>query len=328
MSAGGVTEIRGLRVGHASDPAGMTGCTVVLCEQGAVGGVDVRGSAAGTRELSALAPGHVAPVVHAVVLAGGSAFGLEAASGVMRYLEDRGVGLETPAARVPIVSSAILYDLGVGDRGARPDAAMGYAAARAATGGAVEEGSVGAGVGATVGKLHGIARASKGGVGSASVHLGGRVIVAALAVVNAYGDVIDPQSGAVLAGARYRPPRRGFVGMTRSLLAQQPSTRGRALATVGTNTTLVVIATNAALTKVQATKVSEIGHDGVARTISPAHTMVDGDVVFCLAAGSHRVDVDRVAIAGAAAVATATVRAVRIAARGPGGQGKGRTPGA
>lgn len=321
MPAGSLTDVRGLCVGHATDTVGITGCTVVLCERGAVGGVDVRGSAAGTRELAALRPEHLAPVVHAVVLAGGSAFGLAAATGVMDYLEERGCGLETPAGRVPIVTSAILYDLAVGDRRARPDAAMGYTAARQATRGPVEEGSVGAGVGATVGKLYGPAQASKGGVGSASMHLGGDVIVAALVVVNAYGDVIDPKSGTVLAGARCQPPRRGFVGMTQDLLAQSQSTRRRRLATLGTNTTLVVIAANAALTKVQATKVAAAGHDGLARTISPAHTMVDGDVVFCLGVGSRRADVDRVAVAGAEVVATATVRAVRIARGEPGGGG-------
>lgn len=310
QGSGSLTDVPGLRVGHATDPVGLTGCTVVLCEKGAVGAVDVRGAASGTRELAALEPGHVASVVHGLVLAGGSAFGLDAASGVMRYLEERGVGLNMAAARVPIVAAAILYDLGVGDPRARPDAAMGYAAAERASQAPVTEGSVGAGTGATVGKLFGAATASKGGIGSASVRLGTGVVVGALVVVNAYGEVVDPASGDILAGARRRPSGRGFVAMSQYLLRDRDGRATRRRPSVGGNTTLAVVGTSAALDKVEARMVARTGHDGLARTIRPAHTMLDGDTVFCLALGRQRADVDRIAIAAVAAIELATVRAV------------------
>jgi L-aminopeptidase/D-esterase-like protein len=310
-----LTDVPGIRVGHATDPVGLTGCTVVLCEKGAVGGVDVRGAASGTRELAALEPGHVAPIVHGLVLAGGSAFGLDAAGGVMRYLEERGVGYPMPAARVPIVAAAILYDLGVGDPRARPDAAMGYAAASTATRTPVTEGSVGAGTGATVGKLFGTGAASSGGVGSASIRLGTGVLVGALVVVNAYGEVVDPVSGAILAGARRTGKSRGFVATLEYLLrARDGGTRRRAVPTAS-NTTLAVVATDGTLDKVGARTVARRAHDGLARTIRPAHTMFDGDTIFCLAVGGRRADADRVAIAAVVAVELATVRAVLSARR-------------
>jgi L-aminopeptidase/D-esterase-like protein len=283
---------------------------VILCEKGAVGGVDVRGAASGTRELAVLEPGHVAPFVHGLVLAGGSAFGLDAAGGVMRYLEERGVGYPMASARVPIVAAAIIYDLGVGDPGARPDAAMGYAAAERATRAPVAEGSVGAGTGATVGKLFGMAGASKGGVGSASVRLGTGAIVGALVVVNAYGEVIDPANGAILAGARRPPARRGFVAMSQYLLRDRDGGTRRRRPPASGNTTLAVVATDGSLDKVETRMVAQRGHDAFARTIRPAHTRFDGDTVFCLAVGGRRVDADRVAIAAVVAIELATVRAV------------------
>jgi L-aminopeptidase/D-esterase-like protein len=288
---------------------------VILCEKGAVGGVDVRGAASGTRELNVLEPGHVAPFVHGVVLAGGSAFGLDAAGGVMRYLEERGVGYPMGAGRVPIVAAAIIYDLGVGDPRARPDAAMGYAAAERATRAPVAEGSVGAGTGATVGKLFGMAAASEGGVGSASVRLGTGAVVGALAVVNAYGEVIDPASGAILAGARRRAGRRGFVPMSQYLLRDRDRGTRRRRGPASGNTTLAVVATDGSLDKVEARMVAQRGHDAFARTIRPAHTRFDGDTVFCLAVGGRRVDADRVAIAAVVAVELATVRAVMSSRR-------------
>jgi L-aminopeptidase/D-esterase-like protein len=321
MASGTLTDVAGLRVGHATDPVGLTGCTVILCEGGAVAGVDVRGSAAGTRELAALDPEHIAPVAHAIVLAGGSAFGLDAASGVMRYLDECGVGLPTPAARVPIVAAAILYDLGLGDPRARPDAEMGYAAALRATAAPVEEGSVGAGTGATVGKVFGMANATKGGLGSASVRLANDVVVGALVVVNAFGDVVDPASGAVIAGARRRPRGSRFVG-TASHLVPPPGAGARRVPAEfaagflegGGHTTLAVVATNATLDKPAARRLATRAHDGLARVLSPAHMTVDGDTVFALALGSRRANLDCVATAGVRAVEEATVRAILAAA--------------
>jgi len=206
-----LTAIPGIRVGHGTDETGCTGCTVVLCPDGTVGGVDIRGSASGTREFDALSPMHLVPHVHAVLLAGGSAFGLDAAGGVMRYLEEQGVGFDVQVTRVPIVPAAILFDLRLGDAFARPDAAMAYAACRQATPGPFAEGSVGAGTGATVGKLFGISRATKSGLGSAVMNLPGGLKVGSLAVVNAFGDVRDPATGILLAGARESPESRSLA---------------------------------------------------------------------------------------------------------------------
>ncbi|MGE5644888.1 MAG: P1 family peptidase [Acidobacteriota bacterium] len=306
----GLTEIPGIRVGHASDFSALTGCTVVLCEGGAAGGVDAAGSATGAEELGALDPGHVTPLVHAIVLAGGSAFGLEAASGVRRYLERQGVGFETGAARVPIVPCAILYDLGIGKANVRPTREMGEAAAAAATADAVKEGAVGAGTGATVGKIFGMRQAMKGGVGSACVALEGElagVKVAALAAVNAFGDVIDPKTGAIVAGARRGPDSREFADTARVMKAG-----GRGGFARG-NTTLVVVATNARLSKVEARKLAQLGNLGLARTINPVNTMLDGDIVFALSLGGERADVNALGVAAAEAVSQAVLRAVRMA---------------
>ena len=300
------------RIGHTSDFRGLTGCTVVLCEAGAVCGVDVRGSAAGTRELESCRPGHVVERVHAVLLTGGSAFGLEAAAGVMRYLESRGVGFAAAKVRVPIVPAAVIFDLNIGSARARPDAAMALRACRHARQ-TVEEGSVGAGTGASVGKIKGMPCATKGGVGFGAVTLAGRVTVQALAVVNAFGDVLNPWTGAILAGARRSPRSAEFVGTTAEMF------RAKVRKGFGaTNTTLVVIMTDAALDKVQATKVAQMAHDGLARAISPGHTMFDGDVVFALSLGSKRADLNAVGCAAAEAAAQAIVRAVERA-RGLGG---------
>jgi len=276
--------------------------------------VDVRGSAPGTRETDLLAPLNIVQQVHAVVLAGGSAFGLDAATGVMRYLEERGVGFETRVARVPIVPAAILFDLGVGgDPRIRPDADCGYRAARAASTDAVEEGSVGAGAGATVGKWNG-SGAMRGGIGSASITLPDGLVVAALVAVNAVGDVIDPVTGQVVAGAR-TADGRGLIDARRALRAGSPL-RGRP----GQNTTIGIVATSARLDKVQATKVAQMAHDGLARTIVPAHTTADGDAVFALATGvgTASVDVTTIGALAAEVMADAVVRAVRRATSLPG----------
>lgn len=281
----GLTSIPGIRVGHDTLDSRPTGCTVVLCESGAVAGCDIRGGAPGTRETDLLAPTRMVPHIHAVCLAGGSAYGLDAASGVMRYLEEQGVGFDAHYAKVPIVPAAVLFDLPVGNASIRPDAASGYRAAQAATTEPVQEGSIGAGAGATVGKLLGFGRGMKGGVGSASIELSDGLIVAALAVVNAEGDVICP-SGDVLAGVRTSEDGHQLAD-ARKLLREGISgvSWGRASG-APENTTLAVVATNARLTKAEATVVAQMAHDGFARSIVPSHGPNDGDAIFALATGS------------------------------------------
>jgi L-aminopeptidase/D-esterase-like protein len=303
-----LTAIPGIRVGHGTDKVGCTGCTVVLCPEGTVGGADIRGSAAGTREMDALSPTHLVPHVHGVLLAGGSAFGLDAAGGVMRYLEEHGIGFDVQVTRVPIVPAAILFDLRIGDAFTRPDAAMAYAACRQATSGAFAEGSVGAGAGATVGKLFGIARATKSGLGSASLSLPGGLTVGALAVVNAFGDVRDPATGALVAGAREAPDSRALVD-TAAAMRRGIVPRGYK----PESTTLAVVATNARLTKVEATKVAQMAQHGLVRTVSPVHTTLDGDLVISLATGEVEAETNAVGVAAADAVAEAILRAVKTA---------------
>jgi L-aminopeptidase/D-esterase-like protein len=303
-----ITDVPGIRVGHITDAQAMTGCTVILCpKEGAVGGVDQRGGAPGTRETDLLKPMHLVQRVHALVLAGGSAFGLDAASGVVRWLEERGIGFDTGAARVPIVPAAILFDLNVGRADVRPDAVMGYAACEAAGDGPVAEGSVGAGTGCTVGKVLGPGRASKSGLGTASVDLGGGLVVGAIVAVNAFGDVVDPLTGEILAGAR---PLRG-EGFA-DTLATMKSVGGKTiLRFAARNQTIIgVVATNARLTKEGANKVAQMAHDGLARSVRPAHTMLDGDTLFALATGQKRADVNLVGAYAAEVVAEAIVRAV------------------
>ena len=312
--ARGLTAVDGIKVGHHTMPGRPTGCTVVLAEAGAVGGVDVRGSAPGTRETDLLSPLNLVDKVHAVVLAGGSAFGLDAASGVMRYLDERQVGFPTDYGKVPIVPSAVLFDLGVGDPKIRPDASCGFAAAAAAATGPVAEGNVGAGAGATVGKLLGMARAMKGGVGSASITLPGGLTVAALIVVNAFGDIVDPATGRVVAGVRTEDGK-GLADarvLLRSGVAQKTP--------VGENSTIGVVVTNARLTKAQATKIAQMAHDGLARAISPIHTMYDGDTIFALATGTLAAEADPSTVGALAAdvVAEAVLRGVRAATGLPG----------
>ena len=314
--AGSLTDVRGLRVGHFTEVRRPTGCTVIIAPEGAVAGVDVRGAAPGTRETELLSPLNAVEKVHAVMLAGGSAFGLDAAGGVMRWLEERGLGVQVGPARIPIVPAAILFDLWVGDASIRPDAASGYAACEAATTDPVAEGNVGAGTGAAVGKLFGIHRAMRGGLGSASVTVGG-ITVAALVAVNAIGDVIDPQTGEPIAGARSEDGQR-LQGTMRSML------RGELLAPLqpGSATTLGVVATDAVLTKAQANKMAQMAHDGFARAINPVHTMSDGDTIFALGTGAsgRSANITLLGALGAEMMAVAIVRAVRAAARlsGPG----------
>ena len=310
--SGSITDIGGLEVGHFTDPRRPTGCTVVLCRSGAVAGVDVRGGAPGTRETDLLSPLNMVERVHAVLLAGGSAFGLDAASGVMRWLDERGIGLEVGPTRVPIVPAAILFDLYVGDPSIRPDAASGYAACEAASARAPAHGSVGAGAGALVGKLFGVEHAMRGGIGNASIKVGA-ISVGAIVAVNAIGDVVDPDNGRVVAGARGDDGPR--FGATRALLEGRLPERLAA----GMATTIGVVATDALLTKAQAGKLAQLGHNGLARVIDPL-TPLDGDALFALATGSSGRHGDLTVLGAMAAhvVSRAVLDAVRHASPLPG----------
>ncbi len=276
---GNLCDVPGVHVGHAADRTGLTGCTAVLFDApaGAVVGVDVRGSSPGTRETDMLSPIGRVGETHALLLTGGSAFGLGAADGVVRFLEEKGVGYDVWVARIPIVPAAVIFDLATGDPTARPDASMGYEAAAAARSGDFAQGSVGVGTGATVGKVLGPERAMKGGVGSASVSLPDGLVVAALAVVNAFGDVRDPSTGRILAG-----PRLDDGTLADSVEHLMEASR---FMRWGENTTLGIVATNARLTKPQATKIAQMAHDGLARTVSPVHTSIDGDTIFAASVG-------------------------------------------
>ncbi len=314
----GITAVEGLRLGHFTLRERPTGCTVVLAEDGAVAGVDVRGGAPGTREVALLDPVNRVQAVHAIVLSGGSAFGLDAASGVVRYLEERGIGYAVGGHVVPIVAGAILFDLGVGDGSIRPGPECGYQAALAASAAAPAEGSVGAGAGATVGKLRGLERAMKGGIGTASITLDDGLTVAAVVAVNAIGDVIDPATGEIIAGVR-NEDGTGFADARRLLREGELPGRGGGGAPAG-NTTIGVVATNASLTKAEITKVAQMAHDGLARAIYPAHTPRDGDTLFGLATGEHEDEggLTRIGALAAEVVAEAILRAVRAATGLPG----------
>jgi L-aminopeptidase/D-esterase-like protein len=313
-----ITDIPGIEVGHAQDDEALTGCTVILCRKGAVGGVDVRGSAPGTRETDLLNPINLVDKVHAVVLAGGSAFGLDAASGVMSYLAEQKIGYGVGAIRVPIVPAAILFDLGMGKSTRHPDAKMGHAAATAAQSGPVAEGNAGAGSGATVGKIFGNTGAMKSGLGTASLKIGGGILVGAIVAVNAFGDILDPATGQIIAGAR--PAKLGLVklgGMDRfaDTMKVMQTLAGRAILRMATggNTVIAVVATNAKFDKAQATKVAQMAHDGLARTVRPAHSMLDGDTIFTLATGQKKADVSIVGAFAAEVLAQAILRAVKMA---------------
>jgi L-aminopeptidase/D-esterase-like protein len=309
---GNLCDVPGVLVGHATDPEALTGCTAVLFEraEGAVVSVDVRGSSPGTRETDRLHPTGSVRGTHALLLTGGSAFGLAAAEGVVRFLEENGVGLDIGVARIPLVSAAVLFDLVVGDPLVRPGPEMGYHAAASAASGQFAQGSVGAGTGATVGKVLGLERAMKGGVGSASVTLEGGLVVGALAAVNAFGEIRDPETGRVIAGPRKDD---GTLGGTVELLPEAISRMGW-----GENTTLGIVATNAGLSKNGIAKVAQMAHDGLARVIEPVHTTVDGDVVFAASAGEVDAATDLVGAWGARAMQEAILRAVRAAEGVPG----------
>jgi L-aminopeptidase/D-esterase-like protein len=307
-----INDVPGIKVGHASDFKALTGCTVILCEEGAVGGVDIRGTAAGTRQIDALTHLHLVDKVHAILLAGGSAFGLDAAGGVMAYLEEKGKGFDVIKTKVPIVPAAIIFDLGLGDFRVRPDYKMGYQACLNSSK-KVEEGSVGVGVGATVGKLFGIERAMKGGVGTSSIRGPAGLIVGALVVVNAFGDVLDPMANQILVGARKSKKssqladsskwmKRGFTRKQLGLIQASDS--------ASFNTTLGVVATNANLTKKEVQQVAQIAHSGLAKTISPLHSTFDGDLIFTLSLGKKKADVNTVGLLGEVTLIESVKRAV------------------
>jgi len=311
LAPGALTDVPGLEVGHATNLITWTGCTVVLAREGAIAGGVVRGLAPGTRETDLLRPATLVEKAHGILLTGGSAFGLAAADGVMRYLEEHGIGYDAGGVRVPIVPGAVLFDLGIGDSAVRPDATMGYAACQAANSKDQSQGNVGAGTGATVGKILGMGRAMKGGLGTASVRAG-RLVVGALIAVNAFGDVVDPETGVIIAGAR-KAIGRGFADTRQAM-------RGMLIRNVlaHTNTVIGVVATNARLNVAQANEVAAAAHDGLARAVRPSHTLFDGDTLFALAGDELEAHQTLVMDMAAEAVALAIVNGVR-AARAAGG---------
>ena len=307
-----ITGIPGIRVGHASDFKALTGCTVILCEEGAIGGVDIRGTAAATRQMDALSPLHLVDHVHAILLTGGSAFGLDATGGVMSFLEQRGKGFDVLKTKVPSVPTAVIFDFGIGDYSVRPDHPVGYQACLNASR-RVEEGSVGVGTGATVGKLFGVERAMKGGVGTSSILGPTGVVVGALVVVNAFGDVFHLNTGKILAGARRSNKSLQFANSSKWI--KQGVTRGQ-FAAVGPsdpsafNTTLGVIATNANFSKKEIHQVAQIAHSGLAKMISPLHATFDGDILFAISYGKKKADVNTVGLLGEAALMESVQRAI------------------
>jgi L-aminopeptidase/D-esterase-like protein len=302
-----LTDIAGLRVGHYTDPVAATGCTVVLCETGAVPGVHVSGASPGGREIELLRPGYSINLVHGVLLSGGSAYGLDAAAGVMRYLEERGAGFDTIAGVVPIVPAAIIYDLSIGDPCVRPTAANAYEACENAVAGQYEEGSVGAGAGATVGKCLGMEHATKTGIGSASLDLGNGAFIAALIVVNAWGDVLEGPAGRVIAGPRDKE-NGGFL-RTADLLRQRRVRRSFPTS----NTVIGVVATNVRLRKTQTHRLAQMAQAGIARTVDPCGSMYDGDTLFVLSTGDRHCDMNLLGVGAAEVVAGAVHRGVRSA---------------
>lgn len=313
-----ITDVPGIKVGHAQDMDAFTGCTVVICEGGAIGGIDQRGGAPGTRQIDSLSPMRLVQEVHAVLLSGGSAFGLDAAGGVVKYLEEKGVGLDVGTARVPIVPTAILFDLAIGRADVRPDARMGYQACLNATSDPPEQGNVGAGCGATLGKILGMEQAMKSGIGTASMDIGNGLIVGAIVAVNPFGDVIDPQTGGIIAGARafqsdeVPPQADGRFADTMKVFKLFSGTGLPGFGQQG-NTVIGVVATNAKLTKEGVNKVAQMAHAGLARCVRPANTMLDGDTIFALGTGEQDGDANIVGAFSAEVFAQATINAVKAA---------------
>ncbi|MTI55026.1 P1 family peptidase [Geosporobacter ferrireducens] len=302
-----LTDIEGVKIGHEQDRDGATGCTVILCEEGAVTGVDVRGGAPGTRETDLLDPMNLIEKIHAVLLSGGSAFGLDAAAGIMQFLEEKKIGFDVGVTRVPIVTGAVLFDLMIGDYGIRPDKAMGYKACQNAYDQAYSEGTIGAGTGATIGKYLGMEYAMKGGIGIYCMQVGSLQIGAVVAV-NCMGDVIDPKTGKIIAGILNED--KSGLGNTEEMMIHNYREQKNLF---HGNTTIGAVITNAKLTKAQANKIASIAHNGYARTIRPAHTMVDGDTVFVMATGREEADVNVVGILAVKAVEEAIIRGIQKA---------------
>jgi L-aminopeptidase/D-esterase-like protein len=296
---GAITDVLGLEVGHFTDPRRPTGCTVIITREGAVAGVDVRGAAPGTRETDLLHPSNLVDRVHAVLLAGGSAWGLDAASGVMQWLEENNIGLPVGYGLVPIVPAAVLFDLAVGDHKIRPDANAGYQSCVAASSAPPAQGNVGAGAGALVGKLSGLARAMRGGIGTASITIDG-ITVGAIIACNAAGDIVNPATGAIIAGARTADGKSRLNSRAALLAGEGPKS-----VLAGTNTTIGVIATDAILSKAQAHRLAVVAHDGLARSINPVHTMSDGDTLFALGTGKAGKTADMMLLCTLAAEVTA-----------------------
>lgn len=301
-------EIPGIKIGHAQDLGAATGCTVILCEKGAVAGVDVRGGAPGTRETDLLNPVNLIDRVHGVLLAGGSAFGLDAAAGVMAYLEEKGIGFDVGVTKVPIVAGAVLFDLAIGDHRVRPNKAMGYeACSNSETNNRFMEGNIGAGTGATVGKLFGMDKCMKGGLGSYYIQVGD-LIVGAIVAVNSFGDIVDPQNGSILAGALDKD-KKTFINSESIMIKNYNSSKD----VFSGNTSIGVVVTNAQMNKSTANKLASMAHNGYARTMRPAHTMVDGDTIFIMSTGEIFADINVVGTLAARAVEGAVVRAVKEA---------------
>lgn len=300
-----ICDVPGIKVGHAQNEVAQTGCTVILPQNDAIAGMDVRGSAPGSREIETLRLVRLVNKIHAILLTGGSAYGLDAAGGVMQYLEEQDIGYETGFARVPIVPTSVIYDLGVGDPTIRPDKAMGYQACQAARADFLAIGSVGVGIGATVGKILGQQYAMKAGIGTTSMTFSNGIILGVLSVVNALGDIVSPKTGEIIAGAR-NPHGEGFLDTVEYLKTNAGNPFNRA----PNNTTLVVIATNAMLSKEEATKLAQIAQDGLALTIRPAHTMYDGDIVFVLSVGAKKMDILSLGVVAVECVTRSIVLAV------------------
>ena len=311
---GGLTSIPGFKVGQAQDLEALTGCTVIICPPDTVGGVDQRGGAPGTRETDLLHPMHLVNQVNAVLLTGGSAFGLDAAAGVMRYCEENKMGVNTGVARVPIVPAAVLFDLAIGDSKIRPDAEMGYQACLNASSETPGEGNVGAGTGATVGKILSPKMATKSGIGTACIDLGGGGKVAAIVAVNAFGDVVNPENGEIIAGAR------GIKGYADTLKVMKTFVGKKVMSfsSGADNTVIGVVATNVKLNKEQITRVAQMAHNGLARTIRPAFTLLDGDTVFALSSGEAKMDQNIIGAYAALAYQEAILRAVKNAKKAGG----------
>ena len=306
MYSGYITDVEGIKVGHCQSQEGMTGCSVIICEEGATGGVDVRGSAPGTRETDLFKAEKLVDKVNAVVLAGGSAFGLDASSGVMKYLEEKGIGLDVGVTKVPIVSSAVIFDLNIGNYKIRPDFDMGYLAAKNASIDNREQGNVGCGMGATVGKILGPENAMKSGLGSASVKIG-ELVVSAMVALNSFGDIYDFSDNKQIAGV-YDYKNNNLLNTVKIM-----KDKNKKIGFNVKNTTIGIIVTNAVLTKAQGNKVSQMAHNGFARTINPVHTMVDGDTIFTMATNKINSDINLIGTLAAEAMSKAIINAISLA---------------